>query len=201
MQHQQTIKPYATDHLLQLCICGLLHQVCIYLHSIISNSCYAEHHVVRDVRLLQLTHQGLSVQQLPVLVFSDMWRWLLVLCRHPQYVVYASIVVSVLHVLSFLFTHWIVSFNALVNYKRVGKLNDAEYIQVGLAGCQHTVRTRSWGDARVGHVGHVWDRSSKWQQTFQELVHGVGSMCTAQLVAGAVWSEQVEYCLGCLSSS
>jgi hypothetical protein len=53
-------------------------------------------------------------------------------CRHPLYVVYASVVVSVLHVLSFLFTHWIVSFNALVNYKRVDKLEDAEYIQVRL---------------------------------------------------------------------
>lgn len=52
--------------------------------------------------------------------------------RHPLYVVYASVVVAVLHVLSFLFTHWLVSFNALVNYKRVEKLNDAEYIQVRL---------------------------------------------------------------------
>uniref|UniRef100_A0A383WJ86 Cation-transporting ATPase n=1 Tax=Tetradesmus obliquus TaxID=3088 RepID=A0A383WJ86_TETOB len=49
---------------------------------------------------------------------------------HPLFVVYASVVVAVLHVLSFLFTHWLVSFNALVNYKRVQKLNDAEYIQV-----------------------------------------------------------------------
>lgn len=51
-----------------------------------------------------------------------------------MYVLYAFIVVSALQVLSFLFTHWIVTFNALVNYKRVDKLNDAEYIQVGQAG-------------------------------------------------------------------
>jgi hypothetical protein len=62
-------------------------------------------------------------------------------------VAYASIVVSVLHVLSFLFTHWIVSFNAVVNYKRVDKLNDAEYIQVGLAGTKDTVTDTQWGDA------------------------------------------------------
>jgi hypothetical protein len=77
---------------------------------------------------------ALSIQQLPALVLPKRLLWLLVPCRRPQYVAYASIVVSVLHVLSFLFTHWIVSFNALVNYKRVDKLNDAEYIQVGLAG-------------------------------------------------------------------
>jgi hypothetical protein len=62
-------------------------------------------------------------------------------CRHPLYVVYASVVVSVLHVLSFLFTHWIVSFNALVNYKRVDKLNDAEYIQVSL---QDSPKQHGW---------------------------------------------------------
>jgi hypothetical protein len=39
-----------------------------------------------------------------------------------------------LHVLAVLFTYWSVSFNALVNYKTVTALADAEYVQVsGLA--------------------------------------------------------------------
>lgn len=36
----------------------------------------------------------------------------------------------VLHVLAVLFTYWSVSFNALVNYKAVTALADAEYVQV-----------------------------------------------------------------------
>lgn len=56
----------------------------------------------------------------------------MLLCnRHPWTVLYITIGVAVLQVLSFLFTHWNVHFNAWVNYQRVAKLGDAEYIQVG----------------------------------------------------------------------
>ncbi|KAF8062935.1 PDR2 [Scenedesmus sp. PABB004] len=48
----------------------------------------------------------------------------------PQLVLYACIAVSAAHVLSFLFTHWSIAFNAAVNFRRVAKLADAEYIHV-----------------------------------------------------------------------
>lgn len=38
--------------------------------------------------------------------------------------------VMVLQVLSFLFTAWSVSFKALVNYRPVASLEDADYVQV-----------------------------------------------------------------------
>eukprot|EP00878_Enallax_costatus_P016666 GHUV01017486.1.p1 GENE.GHUV01017486.1~~GHUV01017486.1.p1 ORF type:complete len:1230 (+),score=386.32 GHUV01017486.1:189-3878(+) len=51
-------------------------------------------------------------------------------CRHPIIVLYVAIAVSVLHVLSFLFMHWNVSFKALVSFRKVAQLIDAEYVQV-----------------------------------------------------------------------
>lgn len=51
-------------------------------------------------------------------------------CRHPQVCAYVLAVTMVLHVLAVLFTYWSVSFNALVNYKAVTALSDAEYVQV-----------------------------------------------------------------------
>lgn len=50
--------------------------------------------------------------------------------RHPQLVVYLLAFVMVLQVLSFLFTAWSVSFKALVNYRPVASLEDADYVQV-----------------------------------------------------------------------
>lgn len=43
-------------------------------------------------------------------------------------------VAMALHVLAVLFTYWSVSFNALVNYKTVTALADAEYVQVSGSG-------------------------------------------------------------------
>ncbi len=45
-----------------------------------------------------------------------------------------------LHVLAILFTYWSVSFNALVNYKAVAALADAEYVQVSRDRASSTVQ-------------------------------------------------------------
>jgi hypothetical protein len=49
-------------------------------------------------------------------------------------VAYVLGVTMALHVLAVLFTYWSVSFNALVNYKTVTALADAEYVQVSGSG-------------------------------------------------------------------
>lgn len=82
-----------------------------------------------------------------------------------------------LHVLAVLFTYWSVSFNALVNYKTVTALADAEYVQVSGSGSSFlaavpfakTLRA-TWGggggfllDGQTQHSGKLYS----WEPVIQ----------------------------------
>jgi hypothetical protein len=63
---------------------------------------------------------------------------------------YVLAATMVLHVLSLLFTHWAVGFNAAVNYRPVEQLADAEYVQVRVFACDlrfMCVAARAGGEA------------------------------------------------------
>ncbi len=57
---------------------------------------------------------------------------------------YALCAVAILHVLAYLFTHWIVAFDAVVNYRPARSLDEAQFVHVSLPYRVDAAATHAW---------------------------------------------------------